>query len=292
MASRKRRMGLWLGLVSAVLSGCLASGPARSAGTLRKGFVPNILAWHVPLDDYAVNQNDDTVANALLYNNCMASHGYTDRSPDGGDIQSPVRNGTSWRLFNVPIAERYGYHATSVPIPERLPISRAMSSREVAQSGACSGASRAELKENHDLANAVSGLAWEADDQAQADAKVKAAVERWRNCVLPLGIPDLPEFPSNAATKSQRIRFGLSVGPPQEGKPLPPIGTASAAEIKEAVFDAKCRDSSGFSEAYYQATVNYQFALMAKHQDLLARAMAAKQATEAAIAKVLKANGR
>ena len=209
----------------------------------------------------------------------MASHGYLIRSPTVGAKQSPTVNAAGWKLFNVPTAQKYGYGSGVTGPPAPRPSE---TGAEEAQDPVCSKSVNVTMRADQATAEAVAGMAFAADDQAQADPSVKAAVARWHSCMLPLGIPDLPEFPLNAATDSQRARF----------HPLRVDGAASPAEITEAVFDAKCMDSSGFSNAYYQASLTYQLEAMVKHQDILTRALADKKAQEAVIAQVLKANGR
>ena len=270
-----------VGLLALILSsGCSSSRSHVTVQTLRQNFSPDILQWRMPLDPYLVDQVDFGIAYGLLSDGCMAGHGYHTHNPMDDLKGSSVRNSAGWRLFNVPIAQKFGYSdGLSDPPPSQKDVE---SFAEQAQGDSCARTVNATMRVDESTSQGISGMAWVADDQAQADPSVKAAVARWHSCMLPLGIPDMPEFPLNAATDSQRARF----------HPLRVDGAASPAEITEAVFDAKCMDSSGFSNAYYQASVTYQLEAMVKHQDILTRALADKKAQDAVIAQVLKANGR
>jgi hypothetical protein len=82
--------------------------------------------------------------------------------------------------------------------------------------------------------------------------QVIAAGKRWNECMTPLGIPDLPETPrdlSGVPTNSQSEKFGLNIDA---------ITEPSQEELDEAVFDAKCRVSSGWTHEFYLAVWNGQ----------------------------------
>lgn len=76
--------------------------------------------------------------------------------------------------------------------------------------------------------------------------KVRAAAQRWRKCMAPQGIADLPEEPQMA--QSVATKFGL--GQP-DGYDTATDTNVSAEEIKLAVADAKCREQSGYEQLVY-----------------------------------------
>ena len=76
--------------------------------------------------------------------------------------------------------------------------------------------------------------------------KVRAAAQRWRKCMAPQGIADLPEEPQMA--QSVATKFGL--GQP-DGDDTATDTNVSAEEIKLAVADAKCREQSGYEQLVY-----------------------------------------
>lgn len=101
----------------------------------------------------------------------------------------------------------------------------------------------------------------------------------------PAGNFDLPTEPVLGAmpTESQHQKFWPTGKP--EAAPTDPD------EVRQAVFDAKCRQSSGWDSTYYQATIDHEWALMDQHADLMAKALDQKQRVDARIAAVLRSNG-
>ncbi len=81
--------------------------------------------------------------------------------------------------------------------------------------------------------------------------QVRAAAKEWRQCMSDLGIPDLPEMPGVA--ESLQEEFGLNT---QVGISLDTAAEESSPsekEIRIAVQDAKCRETSRFEQLVYDA---------------------------------------
>jgi hypothetical protein len=132
----------------------------------------------------------------------------------------------------------------------------------------------------------ASGLGMDADDAALESPVVKAAMSRWRDCMAPMGISDLPQIPFYMPSQSVTDRFGLE----HELAPIWNRGIpASAEEIDLAVFDAECQTSSGFEKAWYDANWNAQLSLIEKHADELERVRAAIAADWADVQRRLAA---
>lgn len=100
-------------------------------------------------------------------------------------------------------------------------------------------------------------------EAADANPNAIAAEGKWRECMAPLGIADLaPDASplSGIASTSLFQQWGLSSdSPPWE------ITQPSEEEIRIAVHDANCRDSSGWTEARYEAEWNAEIDYLTKH---------------------------
>lgn len=241
--------------------------------------VQDLSRWKMPLDEFRV---DDAYTNALavLAEPCMRSAGY-DHSRPAIDVRarSASVSEAGRVLFDVEVAEKWGYGGAPDPNSKALEIAEAeAASWSEAQSEAYSRCldqahERLEIPDNN---NFLSGLALSAWNGATRDPAVLSAAEAWRECMAPLGIPDLPVSPVSGEglpTSSMAATFGLVVdGRSNEER----TRSQRAEEIKVAVFDAECRDTTGFSEALYQAEWMRQTSLVAENGPALAALKSAK----------------
>ncbi len=250
-----------VGLMTA--AGCSSSGSSHHSAA--PPFRANLDTWTLPLDSYLPNDLNQAYAQDLLYSQCMSKAGYNVPAYNIADYMPPNRNAALRKLFNLDLAERYGYHNGPTKNGGQPPKLNLTAPAEIAADSACSKSSQQGTSENSDLTNFVQNLEGDAEDNALGDSKVKAAAAAWRTCMLPQGIPDLPDSPEDMPTQSQRQRFGMN-GPTNPGPgQLPSQGSASPQEIKQAVFDANCRDSTGYSKTYYDTEVADQQALITKN---------------------------
>ncbi|WP_336250443.1 hypothetical protein [Stomatohabitans albus] len=89
---------------------------------------------------------------------------------------------------------------------------------------------------------------------------IDTARDAWRACMQPRGIPDLPDYPELMPPPSVRQSWlGRDVDRSEE----PPY---QAEEIDLAVFDARCRDSSGYHRARYDTAWGLLQAHVTNHQ--------------------------
>ncbi|MGU3411085.1 hypothetical protein ACLBWP_13315 [Microbacterium sp. M1A1_1b] len=81
---------------------------------------------------------------------------------------------------------------------------------------------------------------------ARQDGAVVAAAAKWRTCMAPADVADLPEAPSGMPTRSMRNDYGTDIAstPVQDG------------EVRIAKQDVACQDSSGYRSALYDAEWN------------------------------------
>ena len=276
-----------LGMVM-VVGGCSSShGPDNATAPLTKRYQTNQAQWSLPLDTYEPSQRLIYALN-LLTSSCMRSKGVVWRPPP--EIpQSENRNTAGRKLFNLALASRLGYRGAR---PGSKPPATgwdgtthtATEDREV---GEC-------LQANNRVFGNDSGiplnesLGSAAYDEAKADMGTIHRAQAWLTCMRPLGISDL-STPWSVPTTSMRTRFGMD---PDTTTGRPPVHpTASPAEIKVAVFDAKCRESTGFSDYFYETEFTKQIDLIAQNRDALSRLAQQVQAKNAKIQAIIAKNG-
>jgi hypothetical protein len=111
---------------------------------------------------------------------------------------------------------------------------------------------------------------------------VKDTAAAWRECMAPKGVEDLPADPSLMPSDSLSQRFGLS-NTPDAGQEV----TVTATEKDLAVFDAQCRESSGYEEARYTAEWGRQVTLLEQNGPALNEVRDKIQKTDTAISEVI-----
>ncbi|MFJ3427415.1 hypothetical protein [Leifsonia aquatica] len=119
--------------------------------------------------------------------------------------------------------------------------------------------------------NLALGYLSQASDLAQEAKPVREAAAKWRKCMEPEGISDLPQSPQQMPPKSLRDTFGL--GGATDG-PIRDAGSATAEEIRLASVDAKCAETSGFHQRLYDAVWDETSKLFRENFDALERAKA------------------
>lgn len=138
-----------------------------------------------------------------------------------------------------------------------------------------------------ELAPSLAGAAY---DAAKADEQTTGSAKRWRTCMEPYGISDLPEAPHEMPSRSMEERFGL-MGSGARVPTSTSQGSASPEEIRVATGDAKCRQSSGYAKALYEAEVSQQSELIASNRDALERARAANARHAKRVRSVIASSG-
>jgi hypothetical protein len=260
--------------VTLLLAACSSTVAATDA-SLAPASAANLDTWALPLDDYIIPPQNIIVADYaenLLVHDCMVSRGHVWDIPaiNMDSLTVPTRSASGRRLFNSAVAAQFGYHEPAVYSKEVRDAMSALNSRQltaVEQSdfGSCLEKARVTLPLAND-SQLGARLANAALDTASADGAVVAASGRWRECMKPAGIPDLPvmpegDSPTTMPTESERGQFGLG----------DPYSATSTGEIQIAKMDADCRISSGFSQALYQAEFTAQTLALKKNADALVR---------------------
>ncbi|MFT0762629.1 hypothetical protein VRY54_06160 [Actinomyces sp. F1_1611] len=221
-------------------------------------------SWSLPIDPYfSVDfSNYQINAEQTISHDCMAADGWNYRVTMDASAPLPeTKSASGARLFTPELAAKYGYR--SAPDP-RHPLEN-----EVAAMG---GLYSEEPPEFDEKLNECIQAAWDEMQRAGAPEErseteqalsggynvlfstavtdeVHQAAARWRECMAPLGIVDLPDEPWTADSMSMPPSLMSAWGwTPRFGKP-------SADEIRIAVHDANCRETSGWSEALYESAV-------------------------------------
>lgn len=249
--------------------------------------------WVLPLDDYfGLNYAVSDYAEALLIKQCMTGRGFaypTGRPQQMDPPPSPTENDTYRGLFDPQIAAQYGYGGPEVAAPESslTEQERVALASEEGQSAfqECIDKARQELPLPPDR-GLVESLSVAAYNSAAETAEVRKAAQRWKQCMAPAGISDLPDDPIQMPTESLRAQWGES----SQGED-PTYRPPTAEEITVAVMDAECRESSGFSETLYNSEWRIQMNLLADNEDALQRLKAANDEHAGLVEAVLTTQG-
>ncbi|MGN8552101.1 UNVERIFIED_CONTAM: hypothetical protein OHV15_05915 [Microbacterium sp. SLM126] len=254
------------------LVGCSAGedGPKRAVSAAQA-------RWEMPLAEFQVYPAElENYAEQLLIGECLTAAGYEWPVPwRDTEFPLPANINPSGRwLFDVAIAERWGYHAAPVPDPAEVrewEEFRAFASTYApdaefdATFTACADASRDPASAEYiDGWNWIVDLVTQANDEATNDETVEAAAEKWRDCLAPqvdFEVPDNPwsEMPPLAVANEFGLTGDLATA------------VASPEEIRVAVADARCRDESGATIALYEAEHDAQERLVTENRARLER---------------------
>lgn len=285
-ARRSARIGAVLSLLCAlVVAGCGGGNNLRSANA--PDFEKDIQTWKMPLDDYYPALTQQNYAASLAIAVCMKRSSIVWPVENPADYLPPTYNARVRKMFDLNIAKRFGYHSGLDHQPADVRDPKLTADENAALTNCQQGAG-AEVGLKSSSFGYVQGLAASAADKSLRSPAVKRAAGKWRDCMLPLGLPDLPDAPPGAMpTETQRVRFGLAQTDSANTKLRQPI----PQEIREAEFDAKCRASSGYTAALYDAEVRYELDGIAKNPDKISRALSDAKKVNKRIRAILAENG-
>jgi hypothetical protein len=290
---------------SASLTGCTADASAleafpnaADASSKVAEDVPglpekNIDQWVMPLDQYSMSGDKASVyAEDLLIQPCMEAAGFSWTVP-WRDLHGT--NGPSWsaaglRISNPDLAMKWGYHLAPA-IDASFAANRAFFDEKSSISAAegrafdkCLLAARKVLPVLPGSTQVASGYVMAAWEGAMKEAPVVAAAARWRECMIPAGIPDLPESPRDMPSASIVQRFTITFVTSTE----PP--TVSEDEIALATQDENCQISSLYAKTFYDAEWDRQVKLVAQNADTLERVKVLMTKHDAAVAEVISSH--
>jgi hypothetical protein len=228
--------------------------------------------WAMPLDAYVTPDALLGPAENLLVAPCLRAAGLTDWNPpaqtvaslqaeeddfDSAERANPSPSLATTRPLDAALAAARGYHGPAIDRAAQQAEKdwafdpKRNSDVESLPDGTFEGCLKAARKR---LGSDVSGRQQSASELAQrltylaaldarSDDAVVAAAARWRTCMAPADVTDLPEAPSGMPTASMRHAYGLGL---ENSEP-------TDAEKAVAERDVSCQASSGYRRALYAA---------------------------------------
>lgn len=291
MNGRKARVHMTsVASVVMIVSGLGACGSDSDRRNTQTAFEPSIETWSLPLDDYYPTVTQQNHAVSLKVAACMKGVGVRDWPiEDPARYLPPTFTSRVRKVFNEKLARQFGYHSGQSARPVDLVEPPLTPDQEITLT-TCQRAAQKEFGSESKTFAFVQGQAAAGADSALRSKPVKLAAEEWHDCMLPLGLPDLPATPlGNMPTDSQRAKFGLQNNEDAIGKQTL---VATPQEIREAVFDASCRESSGYSRALYQQEVEAGTRAIEKYQEKMSSAYAQNQAMNKRINRAISHGGQ
>lgn len=242
----------------------------------------------MPLDPYLPgNPFLMDYAENLLVSPCMTEAGFHWTVPwqDIHQPPSPTRNATDLRIFTEAIAAEFGYRdqgSNLQPNDAWREVAQSKQQISAAEERAligCLETAREALPLLDGSTAVATGFSNAALGAAQEDPNVKAAAQRWVECMKPAGMSDLPDSPFMMPTEALKRTLEMSSG-----------SEPSAEEIELAVLDAGCRESSGWREAAYEAEWELQLEALLENADELERLRQIHSEHQALVMKVIAEN--
>lgn len=196
---RSSRAGLLIVTATACILLTACTGQAQASVTVP---VPakDVATWKMPLDDYIpVNADDAQYAEDLLIEPCMNKAGYSWPVPWQltSVTPSPSLNIVGRRLFNVQLAQQWGYHdAKASPAEEQSKAAmRAfsesvshLSAAELAAFRTCVPAAEKQLPVLPISAQTAAKLGEQAYRAALTSDLVLSDAKKWRTCMAAAGV--------------------------------------------------------------------------------------------------------
>lgn len=246
--------------------------------------------WVMPLDQFQSASAGplSNYAENLLVADCLGEEGISWPIPwqptDDASYLEPPANASGFPALTASLASEYGYRARFNPgawsgqSPEALTELNSIASSTPGfepLSRACLDEARERVPHLavNESSNRLTGWMYEAYQTAYTAPRVVEASARWQQCLNDAGYASVPAAPADADAwmPSESLleevaipnRYGEGDGAPES--------ELTQQEIDLAVADATCRESSGWSEAIYQAAWDAQADLVTKHADELVR---------------------
>lgn len=249
--------------------------------------------WVLPLDEFhGLNYAISDYAEALLIEECMLEAGFAYPVGEPKRMDSPPEptlNDAYRQLFDEELAAEFGYGGPPVEpvIASLTPEERAALESDEGQAAfdRCVNEAREELPLPPDR-DLVESLASAAYSSAEANEEVLDAASKWRECMASTGISDLPVTPQQMPTESLRAAWGKPPGGEDQAYQPP-----TTEEIEVAVQDARCQETSGFAQAFYDAEWDAQMEMLADNEDALMRLKAANDAHAELVEEILTSRG-
>lgn len=266
------------------VTGSGAPGSSPAAGQ-------NIALWALPLDEFLPEYgNRENYAEQLLLASCLGDQNIEWPVPwqDVDEPASPVFNTAGRRLFDMDIAEKYGFR-TNIELSRSAELWGEFISYQPTEAGFQSAFDTclAGIREKYPpVSNENTMFVMNLVIQAQQDAflkpDVQKAAEQWRSCAKTLGVGELPENPNDFPGEELLGELGA----------VPPLTSDLPSERENAIAvgHATCLDSSGFSKAMYAAEWDLQKTAIERERTKLDSIRDEVQARKVAVTEIIAAN--
>lgn|GEM_PF-3596864 len=264
----------------------------------------DIAHWVMPMDPYssAVLLQLSSYAENRRMETCLSKEGITWPIPieptDDASYFAFPKNTSSFPALTVEIAQQFGYTANYMPgiwLEDGIQTSTRLNRIADSSPGfepvfrACLDESRKtfDMQKISDIYNASNMWMYEKSRGVPQEPAVKKAADSWKKCITAAGYDVSISAPvgdkeEQMPTQKLGIELGFFAPPPTK---LPTDGRTygdtevdpdaaaprkkTRAEIELAVADATCRDSSGWTKAYYEAQWNAEVEVVRNHADQL-----------------------
>jgi hypothetical protein len=256
--------------------------------------------WVMPLDEFQDPSTDALLSYAenLLVADCLGEEGIDWPIPwqptDDESYLEPEANISGFPALTVALATESGYHVNFNPGWRGVSFESTQELNAIALStpgfepvfAACLDEARQQVPTLtvSDSTNQLLGWRAETDFLAEDPPAVVNAGARWQQCLRDAGyvsVPDSPYEKDEADSWMPSDEMMAEVGiPPRES-------ALTQQEIDLAVADASCRESSGWSEAYYQKVWDAQAKLVSEHADELIRIREEREAAREIVLDVV-----
>lgn len=234
----------------------------------------NFEAWVMPLDEFIFTSSPlRDYAEALLEQECYAEKGVEWDVPwqpvDRGFGPSSSRSGQS--IFNVELAQQYGYHKAPNDWENKSAWVEFVESRyAVAESTPgfdeifreCGEFSRGRLPlpGDEDFSYAANAASQSLQD-ALLEPELEEHANAWSECMIDAGYRDLPANPELMPIDELAAQWAID----------DPFTVAGQDEIQMATADAQCSESTGWDEALYDMQWSKQEQFVRDNGDRLIR---------------------
>ncbi len=308
-----RRSIVPLPVVAAAALALLLSGCTAAESPAPKAPAEDLTHWTMPLDEFQSASTDalHDYATMLLGAECLAKNGVEYDVPwqptdDESYLPAPT-NFSSFPILTLDIAREQGYRAPrstgslgtfneQLEAREPFLLLRQTTPGFDTLWDSCLDDANAQLpgeKGEVDYENTTGAWVNQSWETTQRDPSVREADSRWRECMIAVGYRALPDGPLRGDDEwmpTQALRAELGIPDryqPGDGGAENPL---TQEEIDLAVDDATCRESSGWTEAMYEAMWNAQEAIVQKNADELVRQRDAWTAERAELLEIIAAH--
>lgn len=272
--------------VTVSLAGCASGAGSAPSQTVASAVVDlpaqDRARWVMPLDEFLGASMDSLLnyAENLLVAECLEDEGIHWPIPwqptDEESYLAPEANISGFPALTVALATESGYHVNFNPgwrggsydtIQELNAIALSTPGFEPIFAACLDEArERVPTLPIHESSNRLSGWMAETDALAEDPLATVAAGTRWQQCLKDAGYVSVPNSPyekdqDNPWMPSEELMAEVGIPAPQF--------ELTQQEIDLAVADATCRESSGWSEAIYQAIWDAQATFVAEHANEL-----------------------